>query len=140
LDRAGRSSDLLDLRSNYEAQALQHSSAAITVRAANLRSTHTERWEAAHIAHSTLHHSRLAKQGVAWTEVLNLLDMCDAAWLARGAGGGLGGQSLLVACLAVVCIPCKSFTHESVRWARFLIQPMAQMVHDHAKAFLNLLQ
>eukprot|EP00445_Apocalathium_hangoei_P015902 CAMPEP_0203902276 /NCGR_PEP_ID=MMETSP0359-20131031/44341_1 /ASSEMBLY_ACC=CAM_ASM_000338 /TAXON_ID=268821 /ORGANISM="Scrippsiella Hangoei, Strain SHTV-5" /LENGTH=312 /DNA_ID=CAMNT_0050826089 /DNA_START=65 /DNA_END=1003 /DNA_ORIENTATION=+ len=140
LDRANLSSDLLDLWFEYEAQALQHSSAAVTVGTANLRLTHAERWEAAHMAHSALNHTGLAEKGVAWTEVLSVLDTCDAAWLARGASGRLGGQSLAVACLAVVSILAKSATHEGVQCTRFLTRPMEQGVHDQATVFLNLLQ
>jgi len=140
LDRAGLSSDFLDLWSKCEAQALQHSSTAVALGAAGFRLSFTERWEAAQWVHSALQHGGLAKKGVAWTEVLTLLDSCDAAWLARGAGGRLGGQSLPVACLAVVSILAKSASNERVQWARLLTQPMAQSVHDLAKAFLNLLQ
>mmetsp|Transcript_20106 Transcript_20106/g.64938 ORF Transcript_20106/g.64938 Transcript_20106/m.64938 type:complete len:267 (-) Transcript_20106:235-1035(-) len=112
--------------------------------AADFRLSLIERAVASQWAQCALEATGLAEEGLAWTDVLNLLDACDAAWLARGAQGRLG-QSLQVACLAAVSILAKhetSCTSEQGRLHRldFLPELTSQMVRSQARAFLNLLQ
>lgn len=144
LDLAGVSSALLDTWSQKEALTLQQMADMATCGTASLRLSRAERMQVMQLAKWALNQTGLVKEGLAWTDVLNLLDACDAAWLARGAQGRLG-QSLQVACLAAVSILAMhqtSCTSEQGRLHRldFLPELTSQMVRCQARAFLNLLQ
>mmetsp|Transcript_6386 Transcript_6386/g.23925 ORF Transcript_6386/g.23925 Transcript_6386/m.23925 type:complete len:278 (+) Transcript_6386:237-1070(+) len=110
--------------------------------AADFRLSLIERAVASQWAQCALEATGLAEEGLAWTDVLNFLDVCDAAWLARGPGGRLG-PSLAVACLAVVSILSKHKTHimrNRLRRLDALPENTAEQVGHQENAFLEVLQ
>jgi len=150
LDLEGLSSDLLDIWCESETQTLQHASDADALGAADFRLSLIERAVVAQWAQCALEATGLAEEGLAWTDVLNLLDACDAAWLAQGTGGRLG-QSLPAACLAVVSILAKheancakdaTYSRKLMRLQRLILNSgtTLEMVHRQEKVCLNVIQ